>query len=320
MDALRVGIIGAGAMARRHLEVLQSLKDVDVVGVSSRGADRLQKLAEDFHIAETFRNNEEMLDKVRPDAVIVAVNAANVYKVSMSAIERGVSTLLEKPPGLTAEDTADLLKASKRAQTQDMVGLNRRFYSVVQNAQKLIADSGGVTSLLVQYSEDISKVRQMNMHPPEVLEHWMAADAIHCIDLLRFLGGELASTHALSSAWRGRTPNSFGALIRFQGGGIGHFVSNWTAPGKWEVKLYGFDMRIDLSPLEEGKVTTREGPAFLVPKDDADIKYKPGFYRQDHYFVEHVRSGRAIERPAADLDDALRTMRLLEEIANPRGN
>jgi len=315
MDQLKIAVIGAGAMARRHLEVLRSLPEAQVVAISSRGIEKLEKVAEDFSIAQRFQNNEEMLKTTRPDAVIIAVSASNVHDVTLSCMKRGLSGLLEKPPGLTAVQTEVLLETSRPANAHYMVGLNRRFYSVIQNARKLVDDSGGLVSVLVQYTENMSAVRAASLHPPEVLQHWMAADGIHCIDLLRFFGGEVASVHALTSAWRDTSPNSFGALIRFTSGAIGHFVSNWTAPGRWEATLYGLDIRVDLSPLEDGKATRRGTIVSQVPKEDVDIKFKPGLYEQDKYFVSHVRQNQQIERPAANLEDALGTMRLVETIA-----
>jgi predicted dehydrogenase len=317
MDTLRVAMIGAGAMARRHLDVLQSLKDVEVVAVSSRGIEKLEKLASDCHIGEQYRDNDRMLKAIKPDAVVVAVSASNIYQVALSCIERGVSALIEKPPGLTAVETKRLTDASKHVEGKFMVGLNRRFYGVMQNARKLIEGSGGLVSLLVQYAEDLRAVRALNVHPPEVFDHWLAADAVHCIDLLRFFGGEVKEVNAFSSSWRDNVADSYGALIRFDSGAIGHFVSNLTSPGRWKAILYGFDMRVDLVPLEEGRVNRRGGEVSELLKSEMDVKFKPGFYGQDTYFLDHVRRGAPIERPAADLEDALGTMKLVEAIAHP---
>jgi predicted dehydrogenase len=307
-------------MARRHLEVLQALPEAEVAAISSRGVERLDKLAKDFDVGEKFRDNEEMLRAVHPDAVVVAVSVANVYPVTLNCMKHGVSCLIEKPPGLTAEQTEDLLKASSGTDARYMVGLNRRFYSVMQNAGQIVKDSGGLVSVMVQAPEDMASIRAMNFHPKEVLEHWMAANGMHCIDLLRFFGGDVAFVHALSSEWRDSIRNAFGALIRFQNGAMGHYISNWTAPGRWQVTLYGFDLRVDLCPLEEGKVTRRNGKVTEVPKDEADTKFKPGFFGQDKYFVGHVKQNLPIERPGADLNDALGTMKLVEAIANSQTN
>jgi predicted dehydrogenase len=320
MDRLRVAMIGAGAMARRHLDVLQSLPDIEISAVSSRGGQRLEKLATDYHIQHQFRDNAKMLTDVKPDAVIVAVSAANIQKVALSCIEQGVPALIEKPPGLTRGETEILVQASKRVNAQFMVGLNRRFYGVTQNAKEVIEESGGLVSILVQYSEDLAAVRAMNVHPPEVLEHWMAADAMHCIDLLRFFGGEVKTVHALSSAWKEKSGDSFGALIRFENGAIGHFVANLTSPDRWKAILYGFDLRIDLFPLEEGKLNRRAKEASELPKGEMDAKFKPGFHGQDSYFVDRVRRQLPVQRPGADLDDALGTMRLVEAISEAQRN
>lgn len=314
MDTVRVAMIGAGTMARRHLEVLGSLPGVEIAAVSSRGIDKLQKLASDFGVTQ-FRSNEEMLRQVRPDAVVVAVSVASVYDVALTCIRRGVSALIEKPPGLNVAQTEKLLKAAKGISSQYMVGLNRRFYSVIQNAQKVISDKGPLASVLVQAPENMADIRAMNFHPPEVLDRWMVANGMHCIDLLRFLGGKVVSIHALSSTLQDRDHSNFGALLKFDNGAIGHYISNWAAPGRWGVTLFGLDVRVDLSPLEEGRVTERDGSVTEIPKDAVDVKYKPGFHAQDKYLVEHIRQNMPIERPAANLEDALETTKLIEAIA-----
>jgi len=307
-------------MARRHLDVLGALADVEVVAVSSRGAEKLEKLAEEYHIPEKFRNNDDMLKAMKPDAAVVAVSVANVHDVTLKCIKHDISTLIEKPPGLTVGESEELLKASKNVESQYMVGLNRRFYSVIQNAKKLVEESGKLVSLVIHAPEDIGAIRAMNFHPKDVLDHWMAANGMHCIDLLRFLGGDVADVHALSSAWGDSSRNSYGALIRFQSGAIGHYVSNWTAPGRWYVILYGLEMRVELMPLEEGNVVRRDDSTTPVPKDDMDVKFKAGFYGQDKYFVDHVRTNTPISLPASNLEDAVKTMKLVEAIANSRMN
>ena len=315
MDRIKIAVIGAGAMARRHLEVLRTLQGAEIAAASSRSQERLRKLAADFQIPEIYQNNEQMLDKVGPDAVVVAVSAADIYRVSSSSIRRGIPTLLEKPPGLTAQETESLLESTNHQPVQCMVGLNRRFYSVINNAKTLVQESGALVSVLIQAPEDMAAIKAMNLHPPEVLNHWMAANGIHGIDLLRFLGGEVKSVQAFSRS-HGASREGYGALIHFENGAIGHYVSNWASPGRWQIALYGMDMRVDLQPWEEGTMTLRDGSTSQVPKDDVDNKFKPGFYGQDSYFIEHVRNNLPISRPAANIEDALATMRLVEAIAN----
>jgi predicted dehydrogenase len=48
--------------------------------------------------------------------------------------------------------------------------------------------------------------------------------------------------------------------------------------------------------------------------DEVDRIYKPGIYAQARYFIDCVKEGRKPTYPAADLVDAVKTMRLIELI------
>jgi hypothetical protein len=60
--------------------------------------------------------------------------------------------------------------------------------------------------------------------------------------------------------------------------------------------------------LQRGEVEVRLKP------DADDLKFKPGFWKQDSAFLESVRHGAMPQFPAATLVDAHRTMVLIEQI------
>ena len=53
----------------------------------------------------------------------------------------------------------------------------------------------------------------------------------------------------------------------------------------------------------------------LLPVDEVDVKFKPGLYGQNRFFLDAVRERRPIVYPAADLADAVKTMQLIEAIS-----
>jgi len=314
MSKLRVGLIGAGDMAGKHLEVLRQFPDVDVVALASRGEDKLGKLASHFGIDKRFLDYLEMLRTISLDAIFVLVSASNIYEVSSECISRGINSLIEKPPGLISAQTEQLLNLSSGKGGKHMIGLNRRFYGTMKNAKELLQAEGPLVSILVEGPEDLESARALGIHPPEVIGNWLAANGIHCIDLLRFFGGEPTEVHSSASAWREKQPDSYGALIRFDRGAIGHYVSNWTSPGRWRVVLYAPDLRIDICPLEQGKIFRRGAKESAIQVNRADTDFKPGLFAQDRFFLDCVKYDRPIQRPGADLHDALLTMRLIDKI------
>jgi virulence factor len=312
MEKVKLGIIGAGFFAEKHLEVLNAFDDVEIVGISGRGNPRIHALADRFGIQNRFDSYDRMLAESQPDAVMILVDALNIFPVSLRILELGVPTFLEKPPGLLVSQARQLRDTAAASGSLNMVGLNRRFYSVARKAQDIIEAAGPLVSVAVEAPERLGEIK--GVHPHEIVARLLFANGIHSIDLLRFFGGDVKTIHAIARQLNEDQKNSFGALIEFQNGALGQYISHWTTPGTWNVTLYGIGQRIELNPLERGVRIDSSGQSNIEP-DDIDLKFKPGLYAQARYFVDCVKENRQPAYPAANLDEALKTMELVAAIA-----
>lgn len=310
---IRLGIIGTGNIAIKHLEVLTAFTDVEIVALCNSGHPRIHQCADRFGISARFTDYHEFLDRAEMDAIFVLVSAVRVVEVAEECLKRGIPTLLEKPPGLSVTETKRLAAAAATTNCTNMVALNRRFYSVMRQARERINEVGPLVSIVVEAPERIADYFAVG-HPSEVIQNILFANGIHCIDLLRYFGGEVAELKGFSHRWFADQNDSFGAVMRFQNGATGHYISNWTSPARWSVTLYGQDRRIVLCPLEHGTVFDIDGQQFDLPVDLIDQQYKPGMYAQARYFLDCVKEGKKPAYPAADLDDAIKTMKLIEMI------
>jgi len=311
---LKIAVIGAGNIAEKHLEVLRAFPDVDVSAICSRGHPRIDALAERFGIERKFSDYRQMLDTVSADAVFVLVSAMQIVPVAGECLRRGVPTMLEKPPGLSASEAQGLAEIARTTDCLNMVALNRRFYSVMQRAREAILEVGPMVSVLVEGPERLGEVKAVGIHPPEIIEGLLFANGIHCIDLLRYFGGDVEHISATSGQWNEEQKNSFGALIKFHGGATGHYIAHWMSPASWSVTLYGMGRRVSLNPLERATLVESDRTEKLLPVDESDVQFKPGLYAQNRFFVDCVKDRRKVTYPAADLADAVKTMRLIEAI------
>jgi len=312
---LKVAVIGAGNIAEKHLEVLHAFSDVELAAICSRGHPRIDALANRFGIREKFTDYRTMLDTISADAVFVLVSAMQIVPVAAECLKRGIPTLLEKPPGLSARETAGLAHVAHETNCLNLVALNRRFYSVMQRARDEILSVGPLVSVLVEGSERLGEVKAVGIHPPEIIEGLLFANSIHCIDLLRYFGGDVEHISATSTQWDEEQKNSFGALIKFQNGASGHYIANWMSPASWAVTLYGMGRRISVNPLEKATLIDSDRSERLLPVDEVDMKFKPGLYGQNRFFLDAVKERRPITYPASDLADAVKTMQLIEAIS-----
>ena len=73
MSSIRVGVIGAGAIAQvAHLPVLAGRDDVTFVGVCDSDLAKAQSLATRFGAAAAYDDIEDLIQYAKPEAVLVA--------------------------------------------------------------------------------------------------------------------------------------------------------------------------------------------------------------------------------------------------------
>ena len=310
---MKIAVIGAGNIAVKHLEVLKAFDDVQITALCNAGHPRIHEAAERFGIERRYTDYRQMLDEAEFDAVFVLVSVTRIVEVARECLNRGLPTLIEKPPGLSVADTQALAETAAAGKSLNMVALNRRFYSVMQRAREAILEAGPLVSIIVEAPERIADYRAAG-HPDEVINNILFANGIHCIDLFRYFGGEVAEVKTESTPWFENQPDSYNALLRFENGATGHYISNWTSPGRWSVNLYGKNRKVTLCPLERGTVLQTEGEQYDLPVDPVDQNFKPGIYAQARYFIDCVRENKKPAFPAADLDDAVKTMKLIDLI------
>jgi predicted dehydrogenase len=314
MNKLKLAIIGLGNIASKHLPVLAKFDDVELFAFCDTNEERLHSVAARYGVKRKFVDVQRLLMEVEVDAIFSLVNVLSTFRVVKACLEVGKHTFLEKPPGISSAETRQLADLANAHDCLTMVGVNRRFYSSVREAQKAIADVGPLVSIVMDAPENLTRVREMKFHPQEVIRHWIFANGIHGIDLFRYVGGEILNLQTLTRQWFDQQPDSFGALVEFKSGTIGHYISDWTSPGSWRMELRGRDIKILLEPLERAILIHRDGTRKALPIDDIDVQFKAGFYAQDRYFLDCVRQKRIPEPPASTLSDSIETMKLIENI------
>jgi len=287
---------------------------VRVAGMTSRTISKAEKLANSFQIDQVYDGVAALVQKCAPDGIMVLVSANQIYDVAVNLIPAGIPLFLEKPPGLVPEQTKTLVELADKYSTKNMVGFNRRYYSIFHKGIELINQNGGLLGVAVEGHERFWKIVDRDI-PNEIRENWIYANSTHTIDLLRLFGGEVEQINALKNSLKEKNGDQFVASMKFVSGTIGTYTSHWFSPGGWTVTLYSDTIAVQFKPLEKGIWIDTDFQQHDIMPDEVDIKYKQGFYKQMEAFVNMVRTG-MLETPAMDLAEALKTMELAKEFAN----
>jgi predicted dehydrogenase len=130
------------------------------------------------------------------------------------------------------------------------------------------------------------------------------------------LGGEVVEFDGQRNCWEEKNGDSFVAMMRLSSGCLGTFISHWHSIPGWSLTLYGDGIKAVISlDSNKGEVITGDGQRVAIPEDPIDLWFKPGLYAQDEAFVMALALGEKLSTPASDLEDSVKTMRLIEQIA-----
>jgi predicted dehydrogenase len=316
MSQLRVAVIGCGGRSRSsHLPFLRDAEDAELVAVCDPVPAARDRAGEEFGVGRRCGSVEELLDAECLDAVFVAVPPHLNAEAALPCLERGVHTLLEKPPGMNVAETLALRDAAARTEAKAMVGWNRRFHPLIAQARERVEARGPVTQIVGEFHKGIAAYEGRGL-AEIVMDNHLLESPIHAVDLVRALAGPVSGgpvpiveLHSVVRRACSRYKDVFAALVLFANGCVAQLTANYTTNARLErYEIHGNGISAYLEGVLQA-VLLCDGQRHELGSTGSN-----GTREQDRYFLDCVRDDRPIALPAADLDEAVKTMELAEAI------
>lgn len=326
MTALRMAVVGVGALGKHHARILSQMDGVDLVGVAEKRSEIANQVAENCETV-AYADAAELLDKV--DAAVIAVPTCAHEAVAADFLEAGIPLLIEKPLAASLAESRRLVAQAESTNTLLQVGHIERFNPATRVAWPLIASPRYIraerTSPFAFRSMDIGVVHDV---------------MIHDIDLvLDLVGSPLKSVEAIGSTILGHHEDCVQARLKFDNGCIADLVANRVHPSTSRHLQAFCGDRVVSVDYHQRTVTCYEptdrlkhgpSPIDLALRDDADIERlkaemfgsfialkQPSVPTADaltdelSHFVECVRTG---NQPLVGGNEALAAMKTADEI------
>jgi predicted dehydrogenase len=304
---VRIGLIGAGAIARRHVGVLAALDGVELDAVCDSEPARAASVAAGAAVCGSW---QELLE--RPlDAVFVCTPPAVHAEPAIAALRQGLAVYLEKPLARSAADGETIAAAWRESGGVCAVGYQWRSLALLGRVRDELA--GVAPGMLVS--------RSVGPTEPGRAASWFGDPAAsggilfelgsHDIDLQQALAGPAESVQALSGrglgTGGGALDDAVAVLVRYAGGGLGVISVGWTEqqqPPIYELDVLAPDVALHLALDPEFRLAGRARGGTVDQEEAADprISAVAGF-------VDAARGG----DPAAVActpEDALGTLRV----------
>jgi predicted dehydrogenase len=138
---LRVGIVGlVHGHVQGFLEHSLHNPEIEVVGIAEPDRDLASRYATEYHLdsALLFPSLEEMLERKRPQAVLVYTNTFDHRRVLEICARRGVHVMMEKPLAVSLADALAMKKAADAGKIQVLVNYETTWYASNHAAYDLV--------------------------------------------------------------------------------------------------------------------------------------------------------------------------------------
>jgi myo-inositol 2-dehydrogenase/D-chiro-inositol 1-dehydrogenase len=300
---IELALIGAGRMGRTHLRALARSSTVRVTDVVEPVAAAREALAAAGHRAHA--SLPELLDRGRPDAVLIAAPTDRHAVVLLAAVEAGLPVLCEKPAGLTAAEVERTGRLAADAGVPLQIAYWRRFVPEVARlrADILAGEFGDVLHVLCE---------QWDGAPPPAAFRTSSGGifvdmGVHEFDVIRWLTGQevtgvhAAGTPAVDPAARPDVDNAQ-VLLTLSAGATAAASLGRHYPGGDLVVLEVFGTRghrrVTVLDPRDGEAPMLEA---LARQADSFARLVTGEPRQGAGMVDAVAALRIAERAGAAL-------------------
>ncbi|MGB9677835.1 MAG: Gfo/Idh/MocA family protein [Candidatus Ratteibacteria bacterium] len=188
---MKTGIIGTGRISNVHINSLKKIEDVKIVSVCDIIEEVARKKAYEIG-CKYYTDYREMIKNENLDCVWICTPADTHTEIVLYCIENNLPFFLEKPPALKEDECELVIEKLKTKNIIHSIGFMLR-YDPASFKLKEILKNEEVIFISAEYFWTIPLVDSIKSK--EKAGGQIVDQAIHFIDLIRYVFGEIKSVY-----------------------------------------------------------------------------------------------------------------------------
>ncbi len=255
-----LGVIGAGGYVPAMLLPHFKTEGVEFRSIATASGISAHDVGKRFGFSEAVSSAEQVLDNADVNLVVIGTRHDLHSELARKALERNKNVFVEKPLALNDEQLDAVLEAAEQSNGRLMVGFNRRFSPLAQQAKSVFANRDTPLSILYRVNAG---------HIPQ--EHWtqdpvegggrIVGEVCHFIDLMQFLSGSLPVS-VFAESVNAKSPKIVDAdsvfiTLRFadgSNGAIAYLSEGDKSLPKERIEIFGAGKSFVIDDFRSGKV------------------------------------------------------------------
>lgn len=310
MDKVRVAMIGCGGFQRYRLGNLLKVPEAQVVALVDTSDEQIEKTQEQHPItqgAEAYHNHVEMLERVKPDAVMIATPHTQHVTQILDSLDAGSHVCCEKPLVTSVADAYKIIEKRDATKKVGMVSYQRHYQAEFRYIREKIqsGDAGALQYIQVlQCQSWLRGCRGTWRHQKSLSGGGQLNDSgSHVIDVILWVSGQsVDSVSAYIENFDCEVDINSTLSMRFKSGALGSVAVVGNGMGWHEDVTFC---------CEEVTFYVREGKLTMTDRHDNRLKaeHLGGGSTPDKNFIDAILGKATCECP---FECGLEVIRLTE--------
>lgn len=314
--AVRLGFVGTGGIANRHLACAKDHPDMEIVATCDVALDRAEEAAAKYG-GTPYQDFRRMYDAEKPDAIVICTPPFVHGDIEVEAAKRGIHFFVEKPVAISMEMAARVLEAVREHGVLTQVGYMFRLAEPIRKAQRMLSTRAVAMVQAHYYMPGMPGKAwwaKMSQGGGQLVEQ-----ATHMLDLGRFLAGEVRSVIGKTSQVRDWTPppgyepggglvaywdgfeipDTTALILEYESGAMGTLSCSLIPQVAWD---NGFKV------VAENALLTIDGPNVRWTNEDGPYEEKAEADWPNAVLIEFVRAVMGEGSPSVPYTEGIRSL------------
>jgi len=309
---IRIAIAGCGEHSRSsHATPLaryasQHPGEIQLAAACDLDTRKADEFCRSFGFLRPYADLNQMLEEQKPDACVCIMPIDHIVEKGIELLERRIPCVIEKPLGTSLDEIERLARVARETQTPHMISVNRRFMPYLNETRSWL-----------QHIGPLRYVRATQVRHARNEEDFIWSTAIHVIDALRYMAGEIMSFD-VERIMKDATATWFIISIKFEDGAMGQ-VEILPTSGMVEesYEFFGDRFRARVTAGAGAQRTLelwRDNELLREATSDESVPedLRNGAYQEVEEFVGALRKG---SRPYPPIEQILPSARICFAIA-----
>lgn len=195
---MRIGLIGAGAIAQTYGQVLAQSKTAELVGVADVRSEAAAALAERMH-CPAFSSPLDLVEEAQCEAVVVSTPPATHPDICTDLLRRGIHVLCEKPLAIDPELARGMVAAAEQSGAALVMASKFRHTADVIQAKSIVASGliGDVILFENAFTSRVEMSQRWNSDPSISGGGVLIDNGTHSVDIMRYFLGPIVEIQVI---------------------------------------------------------------------------------------------------------------------------